>query len=95
MGIFDFGRKQRLHTQIYGQTSGKELFKIDEYNKSKKITIALITYLVFSFTLLYFGIGGMLSRKSLIFFIFTIVGVIIWLYFNYKNQKRLKENLYN
>jgi hypothetical protein len=33
MSIFDFGKKQRMHTQLIGNTSGKEMFKVDEYNK--------------------------------------------------------------
>ena len=33
--IFDFGSKQRMHTQMYGNTTGREMFQINEYNQRK------------------------------------------------------------
>ena len=91
--IFNFGNKQRLHTQLVGHTSGNELFKVDEYNQRKKTTALLILALVGFFTLFYFQIQY-IPGKILFFLILVCLGLGVWLYFNMKSQFRLKEKLY-
>ena len=93
MSIFNFGNKQRLHTQLYGNTSGKELFKVDDYNNRKKTTGILIFFITGFLTLFYFCIQA-IPTKILTFLIITTIGLSIWLYFNIKQQIRLREVLY-
>lgn len=93
MSIFNFKDKQRLHTQIYGQTSGDEMFKIDEYNTTKGYSFALGFIIFCLFTVFYF-FWDKIQSKILFFLIIITVVLGILMYFNIKNQLRLKERLY-
>ena len=94
MSIFNFGDKQRLHTQMFGHTSGKEMFKVDEYNKVKQVTMSLCLALFLFFTIFYFGWSSIpLKFKGFMFIICILLGG--WLYFNVKSQLKLKEYLYD
>ena len=93
MPIFDFKDKQRLHTQLIGNTSGREMFKVDDYNNRKKTTGILIFFITGLLTLFYFCIQA-IPTKILIFLIIITIGLSIWLYFNIKQQLRLREGLY-
>jgi hypothetical protein len=84
MSIFNFGKKQRLHTQLVGNTSGKELFKVDEYNKRKKGTMFIIGYEFLIATLFYVKL----------YLIFSMIGTFVFGFFNFKQQKILREGLY-
>jgi hypothetical protein len=93
MGIFDFGKKQRLHTQLYGNTTGKEMFKVNEYNSRKKATIGISIMEVLFLTILYFYFSY-IPNKFLIWVGLIMIGTGIYGYFNYIQQIRLRENLY-
>lgn len=93
MSIFNFGKKQRLHTQLYGHTTGNELFKVDEYNNRKAIT-GVLSFAIFGlFTLFYFGIQA-IPKKMLIFLILITISLSFLFYFNFKQQRILRERLY-
>jgi hypothetical protein len=94
MGIFNFGNKQRLHTQLYGNTTGREMFKVEEYNKLKATTIGLSLVLFAFFTIFYF-LWKHIPLKVLLFMIIVFLGLGVYLFFNVKQQRRLRENLYN
>ena len=93
MSMFNFKDKQRLHTQLVGETTGKELFHVDEYNQRKRTTLALVLALVGIFTLMYFC-WKMIPMKITVFIILAFVGLATYLYFNCKQQFRLRERLY-
>jgi glucan phosphoethanolaminetransferase (alkaline phosphatase superfamily) len=93
MAIFDFGRKQRLHTQLVGNTSGREMFKVDEYNSVKRLTFLLGFVMVVIFTIFYFCWAS-IPKNIKIFMILIFIGCGIWEYFNIKHQIRVKESLY-
>lgn len=93
MGIFDFGKRQRLHTQLYGHTSGGELFKVDEYNRRKTISFSIVVTNVILFTIFYF-MWNDIPIKIKVFMFLGMVGTIVLGYFNLKNQKKLGEGLY-
>ena len=48
MGLFDFGNKQRMHTQMVGETSGREMFVMEQYNLKKKNCGACIGFGIFN-----------------------------------------------
>jgi len=92
--MFDFGNKQRLHTQLHGNTTGKELFKVDEYNtQNKKIKSAIVVN-SFIFATLYFLINE-IPLKLIIFLLLIVIFMFLIGYSGYKNKKHLKQNLYN
>jgi hypothetical protein len=93
MSIFNFGKKQRLHTQLVGNTSGKELFKVDEYNKRKKGTMFIIGYEFLIATLFYFYWNNIQGNVKL-YLIFSMIGTFVFGFFNFKQQKILREGLY-
>lgn len=93
MAIFNFGRKQNLGVDLYGHTSGKEMFLIDEYNQRKGFTLGLILILSGIFTIFYFGWDG-ISNNIKFFFGLVFLGLGIVLYFNLKNQIKMREDLY-
>ncbi len=93
MAVFNFGQKQRLHTQMYGRTTGKEMFQVDEYNQRKSSTAALGVISFLLLTSLYFSIG-VIALKWVLFLTLLLSGVITAIVFNFKQQIRLRENLY-
>jgi len=93
MSIFDFGRKQRLYTQLHGTTTGREMFKVDEYNQRKKKTGGLSFVFFGLLTLFYFQIQN-INTKFLIFLLAVFVGSGIYLYYNIKEQVNLRKLLY-
>lgn len=93
MSIFNFGKRQRLHAQLYGNTTGREMFKVDEYNQRKKTTGVLIAFILIYLTILYFNYSYMLNKVGLFFFLFFVIAGV-YLFFNYKQQRRLREGLY-
>lgn len=92
MGIFNFGRKQRLHTEIYGHTSGSEMFKIDEYNGRKKKTAFLSFIIIIILTIFYF-LWDNIESKIRFFMILIVIGCLVYGYFNVKEQISLKEKI--
>lgn len=94
MPIFDFGKKQRLHTQLIGNTSGKEMFKVDEYNQQNKKIGGVVVFDFIIFTILYFY-GGLIPIKFLIFMIILTMGLNYFGYSAYKNKQELKGKLYD
>jgi len=93
MAIFNFGRKQKLHTQMYGRTTGKEMFKVDEYNKSKQILAGLGFMIFWIFVCFYFGYNSIpIKLRGFLFIVIFIC--LVWGYIIIKNQKRLKQDLY-
>lgn len=92
--LFNFGNKQRLHTQLIGNTTGKELFKVNEYNERKKRTGVLSVSLIILFTIFYFYIQN-IPTKILIFMIIITLGLCFWLYSNFKQQRILRGVLYD
>ena len=93
MSIFNFGNRQRMHTQLVGNTSGREMFKVDEYNERKKTSIGLTLFLLFMSTTFYFTFFS-IPMKFRLFLILLTLGAGVFLYFNYKQQRRLREDLY-
>jgi hypothetical protein len=93
MSIFNFGRKQRLGIDLSGKTSGKEMFKVDEYNQKKRVTIGIFLYSLLIFTIGYFSFDSLKTKMGL-FFIILLILSWVWFYFNYKSQIRLREGLY-
>ena len=93
MSLFNFGNRQRLHVQLMGNTTGKEMFKVDEYNKIKKISLILGFLVFWIFVCFYFGYKSIpIKLKGFLFIVIFIC--ISWIYFNMKNQKNLKGSLY-
>ena len=93
MSIFNFGNRQRLHAQLIGNTSGREMFQVDEYNQRKKTTIGIGIIIGLIATLLYFQIQN-IPGKLLIFILLITAGLIWYGYHNWSQQVRLRENLY-
>jgi len=93
MAIFDFGRKQRLHTQMVGNTSGREMFKVDEYNSVKKLTYGIGFIMGIIFTIFYFFFNN-IPLKVKIFMGIIFLGCGIWEYFNIKHQIKVRKSLY-
>lgn len=93
MTLFNFGRKQRLHTQLYGNIDGDEIFKIEDYKYKQGISILLFLYIGTILTIFYFLIQK-IPQKILYFLIITLIISGIWLYFNLKEQFRIKKYLY-
>jgi len=93
MAIFDFGRKQRLHTQMVGTTSGREMFKVDEYNHVKKTTFSLGALIFIILTIFYF-FWSYIPGKIAGFLVIVVILAGVWEYFNVKHQIRVKESLY-
>lgn len=93
MAIFNFGNKQRLHTQLVGNTTGREMFRVDEYNQRKKTSIGL-GFIIFGLLTLFYFFGKYISGKWLTFLIIGTLGLGIWFYFNYKQQRILRRGLY-
>jgi hypothetical protein len=93
MGLFDFGHKQRLHTQLVGNTTGREMFKVSEYNNVKKSLFGIGFFIFCFFTLFYFCWNN-ISTKVLIFLIIIFLGLCYWFYHNFKELNRLKGLLY-
>ena len=92
MSIFNFGR-QRLHTQMHGNTSGREMFKVDEYNHVKTTTYFLGTIMAIIFTLFYFSWNSIPGKiKGFMIIVLLVCGV--WTYFNVKHQIKVRESLY-
>lgn len=93
MGIFNFGNKQRLHTQMYGETSGREMFKVDEYNSVKKLSLTLGMTMFCIFSLLFF-VNSLIKTKLGLFLILVFIGCGVWEYFNIKHQINVRRSLY-
>jgi hypothetical protein len=93
MSIFNFGKRQRMHTHMIGHTSGKEMFQVDEYNQRKKTTIGVFLALAGFVTIFYFWIQY-IPIKILIFMFLTMGGLVWYGYYNWTQQKRLREALY-
>ena len=93
MAIFDFGKKQRLHTQLYGNTTGSEMFKVDEYNNRKKVMGILSFIEITLFTIFFFEIQYIPS-KVLVFLTLIFVGCGIYGYYTIKELKGLRKRLY-
>jgi len=93
MAIFDFGHKQRMHTQLVGNTSGREMFKVDEYNQVKKTTVILGTIIAIIFTLFYFG-WSLIPGKIKFFMFLIFIGCGVWTYFNVNHQIKVRRSLY-
>lgn len=93
MSTFNFGHRQRMHTQLYGQTSGKELFKVDEYNTRKAVTVYSLTMCIFIFLIEYFFITKIPFKFNFLL-ILAFIGFSYLGYINFKQQKRLREGLY-
>jgi len=93
MAIFNFGNKQRLHTQLLGNTTGREMFKVDEYNSVKKLSFILGFVMFVLFTTFYFCWNSIVI-KIRIFMILIFIGCAIWTYFNLKHQTRVRDSLY-
>lgn len=93
MAIFDFGKKQRLHAQLVGHTSGNEMFKVDEYNQRKNTTFGCGFVLVLLFTVFYFA-WNYIPTKILVFLCLIFIGVAAYGYYNFQQQRRLREKLY-
>jgi hypothetical protein len=93
MTIFDFGKRQRMHTQLVGHTSGHEMFLVDEYNTKKKISTAIISYNIFLLTLMYFAFDFFKTKTG---FFFILLGLISlgFGYFNFKSQRILRSKFY-
>ncbi|MCK9429536.1 MAG: hypothetical protein M0R17_05990 [Candidatus Omnitrophica bacterium] len=90
--IFDFGRKQRLGVRLQGNTSGKEMFKIDDYNNRKKNT-AILSFIVISILSVFYFFWNNIESKIRIFMILVVVGCLVYGYFNVKEQIRMKERI--
>jgi hypothetical protein len=93
MTIFDFGKRQRMHTQLVGHTSGHEMFLVDEYNTKKKISTAIISYNIFLLTLMYFAFD-FIKTKTGIFFVLIGLAGLGYGYFNFKSQRVLRSKFY-
>lgn len=93
MAIFDFGNRQRLHTQLIGNTNGREMFKVDEYNQVKKMNVILGTIMFLLFTSFYF-FWTSIGNKIKGFMVIIFVGCAVWFYFNMKHQIKVKRSLY-
>jgi fatty acid desaturase len=93
MAIFNFGNKQRLHTQMIGETSGREMFKVDEYNQVKGLTFGLGAIMLGIFTLFFFAWNS-IPGKIKLFLSLIFIGCGIWEYFNVKHQIKVRESLY-
>lgn len=93
MSIFDFKKKQRLNAQLYGHTSGSEMFKVDEYNTRKKVTEAGVIFIVIMLSIFYFFWKD-IPQKIIIWMIIITAISIVYCFFNFKQQKRLRERLY-
>lgn len=91
--IFNFGNKQRLHTQLVGNTSGREMFKVDEYNQVKRTTVTLGSVMFAIFTLFFF-FWNSIPTKIRLFMVLIFLGAGTWTYFNVKHQIRVRESLY-
>ncbi len=93
MTLFNFGKKQRMHTQLHGSTSGSEMFKIDEYNQRKKV-MGILSFIEISlFTLFFFEIQK-IPAKLLIFLFLVFIGCGCYGYYNIKELKELRKRLY-
>jgi glucan phosphoethanolaminetransferase (alkaline phosphatase superfamily) len=93
MSVFDFGRKQRLGVDLYGHTSGREIFNVDEYNNSKKLTVCLVLIMLVIFSAFYFEWTS-IPIKIKIFMGLIFLGCSTLGYFNIKKQIRIRESLY-
>lgn len=93
MGIFDFGNKQRLHTQLLGNTTGREMFKVNEYNAVKKSLFGIGIF-IFGFFAVFWFCWKLISTKVLIFLILIFIGLCYWFYHNFRELNRLKGLLY-
>jgi len=93
MTLFDFGKRQRMHTQLTGNTSGHEMFLVDEYNSRKKVSGAIVCYNFFLLTLIYFAFSFIQTKTG---FFFILLGLISlgFGYFNYKSQRILRRKFY-
>ena len=92
MAIFNF-KRQLLHTQLDGRTSGREMFKVDEYNQVKKTNAILGCVMFLIFTSFYF-LWNSIGNKFKGFMAIIFVGCAIWFYFNMKHQIKVKRSLY-
>ena len=93
MGIFDFN-KQTMRADLRGQTLGKEMFKVQEYNERKATTFKIISIEAALLTFFYFGYK-IIPMKIFIFLIILCLGLGFWGYHNYKEQTKLREKLYD
>jgi len=93
MTIFDFGKRQRMHTQLIGNTSGHEMFLVDEYNTKKKISISIICYNLFLLSLMYFAFDFFKTKTGIFFVLIGLISLGFG-YFNYKSQKLLRSKFY-
>ena len=92
MSIFDFGKKQRLHTQLVGNTSGSEMFKIEEYQKTKKILFGIGIADFMSFAIFFFSIQD-IPLKITIFWIISLIALNAYGYYTFKHYKKIKQRL--
>ena len=93
MGIFDFN-KQTMRADLRGSTSGKEMFKVQEYNERKANTFKIITIEASLLTLFYFGYK-IIPTKIFLFLIIICLGLGFWGFHNYKEQVKLRAKLYD
>ena len=93
MSVFDFGKRQRMHTQFVGSTTGREVFQVDEYNQRKKGTGVVITASAMILTLFYFAWNSIPKNIKGYLFI-ALIGILGYGYYNYQQQRRLREKLY-
>jgi hypothetical protein len=93
MAIFDFGKRQRMHTQVYGHTTGREMFQVDEYNTQMKAIGGAVAVDFMIFTMLYF-FWNQIPSKFIVFMFIVAIGMSCLGYFAWKSKQRLRERLY-
>lgn len=90
--LFNFGNKQRLHAQMIGNTSGREMFVINEYNERKSqirgLILAFIINLIVIFLLFYFD-----NFKFGFLLCLPLIGIVIASYFLLQSKRRLYEKV--
>lgn len=91
--MFDFGKRQKLHTQLIGSTTGNELFKVDEYNTRRKTTFLTGFICVCIFLIEYWYITLIPIKWNILLFM-AFIGSAYFCYSNFIQQKRLREKLY-
>ena len=85
--LYDFGNKQRMHTQMIGNTSTKEIFLAREFDNSRSLLVGLSFSSIASFIIAYFLFKALVFSYGFLFlFIALALEYVSYMFYKRKSK---------